>query len=180
MRLGHGHKPEEEPKAKAAAPPEEDAMEVDEVCPGVNTNAEELGDEEAVEDEEAVMVVPLVLVVLPLRLLFLLSGLIVNVIQLRRMPIGNEHALVISNHRSDIDWLIGWILAQRLGCLGSTLAVMKKSSKFLPAPRVIENVEGARMIHSIVSKNQNGDLLIGITVSRQAVTNAQSTQAQDC
>lgn len=45
---------------------------------------------------------------------------------------GKEHALVISNHRSDIDWLVGWILAQRSGCLGSTLAVMKKSSKFLP------------------------------------------------
>ncbi|XP_024924137.3 1-acyl-sn-glycerol-3-phosphate acyltransferase 2 isoform X2 [Ziziphus jujuba] len=45
---------------------------------------------------------------------------------------GKEHALLISNHRSDIDWLVGWILAQRSGCLGSTLAVMKKSSKFLP------------------------------------------------
>lgn len=45
---------------------------------------------------------------------------------------GKEHALIISNHRRDIDWLIGWILAQRSGCLGSTLAIMKKSSKFLP------------------------------------------------
>ncbi|XP_054814346.1 1-acyl-sn-glycerol-3-phosphate acyltransferase 2 [Prosopis cineraria] len=45
---------------------------------------------------------------------------------------GKEHALVISNHRSDIDWLVGWVLAERSGCLGSTLAVMKKSSKRLP------------------------------------------------
>ncbi|KAJ0100082.1 hypothetical protein Patl1_20570 [Pistacia atlantica] len=45
---------------------------------------------------------------------------------------GKEHALVISNHKSDIDWLVGWVLAQRSGCLGSALAVMKKSSKFLP------------------------------------------------
>ncbi|KAL3841233.1 hypothetical protein ACJIZ3_025824 [Penstemon smallii] len=45
---------------------------------------------------------------------------------------GKEHALVIANHRSDIDWLVGWVLAQRSGCLGSSLAVMKKSSKFLP------------------------------------------------
>ncbi|PKA58221.1 1-acyl-sn-glycerol-3-phosphate acyltransferase PLS1 [Apostasia shenzhenica] len=45
---------------------------------------------------------------------------------------GKEHALLVSNHRSDIDWLVGWILAQRSGCLGSALAVMKKSSKFLP------------------------------------------------
>jgi molecular chaperone DnaK len=42
-------------------------------------------------------------------------------------------------------------------------------------PRVIENAEGARTTPSIVSKNQNGDLLIGITASRQAVTNAQNT-----
>jgi 1-acyl-sn-glycerol-3-phosphate acyltransferase len=25
---------------------------------------------------------------------------------------GKEHALVICNHRSDIDWLVGWITAQ--------------------------------------------------------------------
>ncbi|XP_028787419.1 1-acyl-sn-glycerol-3-phosphate acyltransferase 2 isoform X2 [Neltuma alba] len=43
-----------------------------------------------------------------------------------------EHALVISNHKSDIDWLVGWVLAERSGCLGSALAVMKKSSKRLP------------------------------------------------
>ncbi|CAN1348929.1 1-acyl-sn-glycerol-3-phosphate acyltransferase 2 [Linum perenne] len=45
---------------------------------------------------------------------------------------GKEHALVLSNHKSDIDWLVGWVLAQRSGCLGSALAVMKKSSKLLP------------------------------------------------
>ncbi|KAF5747988.1 hypothetical protein HS088_TW05G00719 [Tripterygium wilfordii] len=45
---------------------------------------------------------------------------------------GKEHALLVSNHRSDIDWLVGWVLAQRSGCLGSALAVMKKSSKALP------------------------------------------------
>ncbi|KAL2923709.1 1-acyl-sn-glycerol-3-phosphate acyltransferase 2 [Bienertia sinuspersici] len=46
--------------------------------------------------------------------------------------LGKEHALVVANHKSDIDWLVGWVLAQRAGCLGSTLAVMKKSSKLLP------------------------------------------------
>ncbi|XP_077210856.1 1-acyl-sn-glycerol-3-phosphate acyltransferase PLS1-like [Tasmannia lanceolata] len=119
-------------------------------------------------------------VVVPLGLLFLLSGLVVNLIQAicfvflrplsknvyRRInkvvaellwleliwlfdwwagikillyadsesfhSMGKEHALLISNHKSDIDWLVGWVLAQRSGCLGSTLAVMKKSSKFLP------------------------------------------------
>ncbi|XP_072979244.1 1-acyl-sn-glycerol-3-phosphate acyltransferase PLS1-like [Typha angustifolia] len=126
------------------------------------------------------MAIAAALVVVPLGLLFLLSGLVVNIIQAtcfisirpfskslyRRtnrflaellwlqlvwlvdwwagvkiqlyadsgtfQSMGKEHALLISNHKSDIDWLVGWILAQRSGCLGSTLAVMKKSSKFLP------------------------------------------------
>ncbi|XP_015866154.3 1-acyl-sn-glycerol-3-phosphate acyltransferase 2 isoform X1 [Ziziphus jujuba] len=126
------------------------------------------------------MAIPAAAVVVPLGLLFFMSGLIVNLIQAvcfvlirplskstyRRINrvvaellwlelvwlvdwwagvkiqvytdretfrlMGKEHALLISNHRSDIDWLVGWILAQRSGCLGSTLAVMKKSSKFLP------------------------------------------------
>jgi len=37
---------------------------------------------------------------------------------------GKEHALVISNHRSDIDWLVGWIMAQvspSLSCLSLPL-----------------------------------------------------------
>ncbi|KAJ7516521.1 hypothetical protein O6H91_22G061400 [Diphasiastrum complanatum] len=46
--------------------------------------------------------------------------------------IGKEHALLICNHRSDIDWLVGWVLAERVGCLGGCRAVMKNSMKFLP------------------------------------------------
>jgi len=42
-------------------------------------------------------------------------------------------------------------------------------------PKVIENAEGARTTPSIVAKNKNGELLVGITASRQAVTNAQNT-----
>ncbi|EFJ29363.1 hypothetical protein SELMODRAFT_146320 [Selaginella moellendorffii] len=49
-----------------------------------------------------------------------------------RKHFGKEHALIISNHRSDIDWLVGWIFASRVGCLDGTRAIMKKSSKFLP------------------------------------------------
>ncbi|GAB2277013.1 1-acyl-sn-glycerol-3-phosphate acyltransferase 3 [Dionaea muscipula] len=126
------------------------------------------------------MDVPAVLVILPVGFLFLLSGLIVNLIQVilyvlvrplskdmfRRFNkivvellwlelvwlfdwwaglkielhidpdtlylMGKEHALVISNHRSDIDWLVGWVLAQRSGCLGSTIAIMKKALIYLP------------------------------------------------
>ncbi|KAH8520135.1 hypothetical protein Peur_039023 [Populus x canadensis] len=123
---------------------------------------------------------PAVLVIVPVGIIFLLSGLIVNLIQAvlfilvrpvskslhRRINkivaellwlelivlvdwwanlkievyaddetfelLGKEHALVISNHNSDLDWLVGWILAQRSGCLGSALAVMKKEAKVLP------------------------------------------------
>lgn len=126
------------------------------------------------------MAIPAAIVVVPLGVLFFVSGLVVNLIQAvcyvlirplskntyRRVNrqvaellwlelvwlidwwagvkielytdsetfkyMGKEHALVICNHRSDIDWLVGWVLAQRTGCLGSTLAVMKKSSKLLP------------------------------------------------
>lgn len=106
------------------------------------------------------MAVPAALVFIPVGVLFLISGLIVNLIQLvffiivrpfskslyRRINktvvellwlqliwlidwwacikvnlyadadtlqlLGKEHALVLSNHRSDIDWLIGWVMAQ--------------------------------------------------------------------
>ncbi|KAJ6424751.1 hypothetical protein OIU84_025507 [Salix udensis] len=124
---------------------------------------------------------PAVLVIVPVGIIFILSGLIVNLIQavlfilVRPMSrslhrkinkivaellwlelivlvdwwanlkievyaddetfelLGKEHALVISNHKSDLDWLIGWILAQRSGCLGSALAVMKNEAKVLPS-----------------------------------------------
>lgn len=126
------------------------------------------------------MAFPATIVILPLGILFILSGIIVNIIQAiffvllrplskncyRRINkllteslwleliwlidwwagikielytdsatfqlMGKENALVICNHRSDIDWLIGWVLAQRAGCLGSTIAIMKKEVKFLP------------------------------------------------
>ncbi|CAO2837345.1 unnamed protein product [Amaranthus hypochondriacus] len=126
------------------------------------------------------MDLPAILVIIPVGLIFLLSGLIVNLIQAifyvlvrpisknmyRRFnkvfvellwlePVwlfdwwggvkvelhtdsetfnlmGKEHALLISNHRSDIDWLIGWVLAQRSGCLGCTMAIMKNVLRYLP------------------------------------------------
>ncbi|OWM69191.1 1-acyl-sn-glycerol-3-phosphate acyltransferase 2 isoform X1 [Punica granatum] len=126
------------------------------------------------------MAVPAALAVIPIGLLFILSGFTVNLIQavvyILVRPIsknlyrkinkvvaellwleliwlidwwagvkvevyadsqtfelmGKEHALLICNHKSDIDWLVGWVLAQRAGCLGSALAIMKKSAKFLP------------------------------------------------
>ena len=32
--------------------------------------------------------------------------------------IGKENAIIVANHRSDIDWLIGWVMAERAGVLG--------------------------------------------------------------
>ncbi|XP_057515255.1 1-acyl-sn-glycerol-3-phosphate acyltransferase PLS1-like [Amaranthus tricolor] len=126
------------------------------------------------------MDLPAIMVIIPVGLIFLISGLIVNLIQAilyvlvqpisknmyRRFnkvvaellwlePVwlfdwwggvkvelhtdsetfnlmGKEHALLISNHRSDIDWLIGWVLAQRSGCLGCTMAIMKDVLRYLP------------------------------------------------
>lgn len=126
------------------------------------------------------MAVPAALVIVPIGMLFILSGLLVNLVQaffyvlIRPLSkktyrkinkvvvelllleliwlfdwwagikvelymdsqtfemMGKEHALLICNHRSDIDWLVGWVIAQRAGCLGSALAIMKKEAKFLP------------------------------------------------
>ena len=32
--------------------------------------------------------------------------------------IGHEHALVIMNHKYDVDWLMTWMVAQQKGLLG--------------------------------------------------------------
>ncbi|KAL9252046.1 1-acyl-sn-glycerol-3-phosphate acyltransferase 2-like protein [Drosera capensis] len=127
------------------------------------------------------MAIPALAVIVPLSFVFILSGLVINLIQAtcflvvrpvskrlyRRMVramsellwlqlvcivdwwagvkvqvfadpetarmMGKEHALCVSNHRSDIDWLVGWVAGDRSGCLGSTLGIIKKSSRYLPA-----------------------------------------------
>ncbi|KAF8009198.1 hypothetical protein BT93_J0246 [Corymbia citriodora subsp. variegata] len=126
------------------------------------------------------MAVPAALAIVPIGMLFILSGLVVNLVQaffyvlIRPLSkktyrkinkvvaelllleliwlfdwwagvkvelymdsqafemMGKEHTLLICNHKSDIDWLVGWVIAQRAGCLGSALAIMKKEAKFLP------------------------------------------------
>lgn len=30
----------------------------------------------------------------------------------------SEHALCVLNHRGDLDWMIGWVLTERIGMLG--------------------------------------------------------------
>ncbi|CAF1140090.1 unnamed protein product [Rotaria sp. Silwood1] len=43
-----------------------------------------------------------------------------------------EHAIVIMNHKYDIDWMAGWIICQRLGIMQGSKIVGKQSLKLLP------------------------------------------------
>ncbi|CAF0979391.1 unnamed protein product [Rotaria sordida] len=43
-----------------------------------------------------------------------------------------EHAIVIMNHKYDVDWLAGWIICQRLGIIKGSKIVGKQSLKLVP------------------------------------------------
>ena len=36
-----------------------------------------------------------------------------------------EHALCLLNHRGDLDWMIGWVISDRLGVLGVSIQVAR-------------------------------------------------------
>lgn len=38
-----------------------------------------------------------------------------------------EHALVTLNHRGDLDWMIGWVISDRMGVLGVSIHVARWS-----------------------------------------------------
>jgi len=46
--------------------------------------------------------------------------------------LGKEHALVVLNHKYDIDWLLGWILCQRVSLLAGSKVVAKSALKYIP------------------------------------------------
>ena len=46
--------------------------------------------------------------------------------------LGEENAICLCNHRSDLDWLLGWLTAEKHGCLGGAKALMKKSARYVP------------------------------------------------
>eukprot|EP00123_Amoebidium_parasiticum_P019965 comp39485_c0_seq1/m.47380 comp39485_c0_seq1/g.47380 ORF comp39485_c0_seq1/g.47380 comp39485_c0_seq1/m.47380 type:complete len:384 (-) comp39485_c0_seq1:126-1277(-) len=46
--------------------------------------------------------------------------------------VGKDRALCLVNHTSDIDWLMGWMIAERFHMLGGTKAFMKESAKYYP------------------------------------------------
>jgi lysophosphatidic acid acyltransferase/lysophosphatidylinositol acyltransferase len=43
-----------------------------------------------------------------------------------------EHAIVVMNHPGDLDWMLGWVVINRMGMLGGTKAIMKDVARFLP------------------------------------------------
>ncbi|XP_071532361.1 1-acyl-sn-glycerol-3-phosphate acyltransferase delta-like isoform X2 [Panulirus ornatus] len=45
---------------------------------------------------------------------------------------GKEHALIIMNHSYEIDWLMGWIIADRSQILGSAKVFVKKMMQYVP------------------------------------------------
>jgi lysophosphatidic acid acyltransferase / lysophosphatidylinositol acyltransferase len=46
--------------------------------------------------------------------------------------IGHEHAIVVLNHKYDIDWLLGWILCQRGNLFAGAKVVSKSTLKYIP------------------------------------------------
>ncbi|WP_373986967.1 molecular chaperone DnaK [Duganella sp. BuS-21] len=62
------------------------------------------------------------------------------------------------------------IIGIDLGTTNSCVAVMENGQ-----PKVIENAEGARTTPSIIAYQQDGEILVGATAKRQAVTNPKNT-----
>ena len=62
------------------------------------------------------------------------------------------------------------IIGIDLGTTNSAVAFIEGG-----APKIIENIEGARTTPSIVSVAKNGDRLVGLLAKRQAVTNPENT-----
>jgi len=65
---------------------------------------------------------------------------------------------------------MGKIIGIDLGTTNSCVAVLEGGK-----PRVIENSEGARTTPSIVAFSSDGEVLVGQSAKRQAVTNPENT-----
>eukprot|EP00127_Corallochytrium_limacisporum_P000618 Clim_evm17s22 gene=Clim_evmTU17s22 len=46
--------------------------------------------------------------------------------------VSREGSIVVPNHCSDVDWLVGWIVGERRGMLTTTKALIKKQALYLP------------------------------------------------
>ena len=65
---------------------------------------------------------------------------------------------------------MGKIIGIDLGTTNSCVAIMEGNTT-----RVIENSEGARTTPSIVAYQEDGEILVGASAKRQAVTNPKNT-----
>ncbi|CAD7002339.1 unnamed protein product [Ceratitis capitata] len=45
---------------------------------------------------------------------------------------GKEHVMIIQNHSYEIDWLCGWMFADKVQCLGNCKAYAKKAISYVP------------------------------------------------
>lgn len=50
----------------------------------------------------------------------------------RKKYLGKEHTLLMMNHTYDVDWLIGWMLCEKVGVLGNCKAYAKKVISYIP------------------------------------------------
>lgn len=46
--------------------------------------------------------------------------------------LGGEHAVIIMNHHYEMDWLYGWMVADRAGLLGNARVYVKKMIQYVP------------------------------------------------
>jgi len=46
--------------------------------------------------------------------------------------LGNEHSVILMNHHYELDWLYGWMVADRSGLLGNCRVYVKKMLKYVP------------------------------------------------
>ena len=43
-----------------------------------------------------------------------------------------EHTMILGNHYGDVDWIMGWIVSEKIGQLGSCKSYLKKVTRYLP------------------------------------------------
>lgn len=51
----------------------------------------------------------------------------------RKNYLGTEHSFLLVNHSYDIDWLMGWVLCEKLGVVGNCKAYAKKVIQYVPS-----------------------------------------------
>ncbi|XP_071487167.1 1-acyl-sn-glycerol-3-phosphate acyltransferase delta-like [Diadema antillarum] len=60
------------------------------------------------------------------------SEVILHMTEEEMRLLGNEHCLLIFNHRQDVDWLVTWQIAEKFKVLRGAKSVMKNELKYVP------------------------------------------------